>query len=105
MVISSDSALALMEAKNLTIIDTRPEEDYRLDRIIGSINVPLQYFLTGQYVKKLPEERASLFLYDENGDLNKLKFTFSMLSEQGYNEIYFLYGGYFSWLEKGLPVE
>jgi len=105
VVISADSAMVLMEVKNLNIIDTRLAEDYSLDHIIGSVHVPLQYFLTGQFVKKLPEQGSSVLLYDENGDLDMLKFTFSLLSEQGYKEVYFLYGGYFSWLAKGFPIE
>lgn len=104
-VISADSAFVLMNLGDLIFIDTRGAEDFQLDHIKGAMNVPMEIFLTASDTIKLPKEKNLIVLYDQEGNIEKLALSASVLKTAQNKRLYILYGGYLSWLNRGYPVE
>lgn len=104
-VISADSAFVLINRGDLIIIDTREAEDFQLDHIGGAMNVPIDIFLTVSDNINLPGDETLILLYDQEGNIEKLALSASVLKIAQKKRLYILYGGYLSWLNRGFPLE
>jgi rhodanese-related sulfurtransferase len=104
-VISADSALNLLNTDNVLFVDTRNPQDYKLDHISGSLNIPLDLFFTATSQIGLPRDKSHIVLYDEEGDLEKLALAVSVIKSEQLESVSVLFGGYLAWLNMGLPVE
>ncbi|MCK4892478.1 MAG: rhodanese-like domain-containing protein [Calditrichia bacterium] len=104
-VISADSAFVLMNRGDVIFIDTREAEDFQLDHISGAINVPIDIFLTASDNINLPGDETLILLYDQEGNIEKLALSASVLKIAQKKRLYILYGGYLSWLNRGFPLE
>ena len=104
-VVSADSAFLLLNREDVVFIDTRKAEDFQLDHIRGAINVPIDNFLTASNNINLPYNRTTIILYDEEGNIENLALSVSVLNNPSIRKLYMLYGGYLSWLNMGFPLE
>ena len=101
-IVLADSIFYSLNA-NILLFDTRTQEDYYLDHIKGAININLNDIIDGKL--DVHDNKKKVFIYDNEGDIGELNIFANALSERGFNNIYILFGGYFSWLEKKYPVE
>jgi len=104
-VISADSAFVLISRGDMIIIDTRKPEDFQLDHISGAMNIPLHIFFTASGDINLPGDKTLILLYDQEGNIEKLALSASVLNTAEIKHLYILYGGYLSWLNRGFPLE
>ncbi len=104
-VISPDSAFVLMNRGDVIFIDSRQAEDFQLDHIKGAVNIPIDLFFTASDKINLPRHKTVILLYDEEGDVEKLALAVSAINTSQIKELYILYGGYLSWLNRGFPLE
>jgi len=103
-IISADSALVLLQEQKGQFIDLRVRDDYQLDHIPSSLNLPPDIVLSGKADQILPDS-GRVILYDQEGDLETLRRAAGRLSSTRFQTIYLIFGGYLNWLEKGYPVK
>ncbi|GAB4363871.1 MAG: hypothetical protein Kow0042_02030 [Calditrichia bacterium] len=103
-ILSVDSAFVLLTQDNVLFVDLRTPADYAVDHIRGA-----KYMKEGNLLddEEMPDDSSCLVvvLYDEEGNLEKLKPVAARLIKEKKQPIYLLFGGYLEWLNKGYPVE
>jgi rhodanese-related sulfurtransferase len=104
-VISADSAFLFLNQGDVVFVDTREPQDFQLDHIRGAINVPLDIFITASDKISLPRDKTSIIMYDEDGNIEKLVSSASVLNAVQIKKLYILYGGYLSWLNLDYPLD
>jgi rhodanese-related sulfurtransferase len=105
MVVSADSAMALLHNGSAVFVDVRTEEDYQLDHIPGAENIPSGIIIKGRFSTLGNYNNETFILYDEEGDLEQLELLSAIWSSQRVKKTYILFGGYLSWLQNQYPVE
>ncbi len=103
-VISADSAFIILNTKEAKFLDIRPAEDYELDHIPGAHHFPFEELYKKNISNKF-DPKSKWVIYDESGQMKKMRMVASALLKKGAIEIYLLDGGYLSWLNRDYPVE
>ena len=85
------------KVNGLTIIDLRSPDRYLIDHIKGAINIPFQRIMDEQYTRYF-ESKDTKIIYAE--DETKSAEVWVLLTQLGYNNIYFLRGGFHYWSAK-----
>ncbi len=90
------------KAKSLTsqsprtvFVDVRPEDDFMLAHIPGSLHLPLHHIKTKPYLKDL-----NLILVNRGFSLDSLRSEAKSLTEKGFS-IHILAGGLAAWVQQG----
>lgn len=85
----------------LTIIDTRPLNDYNCERITGAISVPGMELVHRALVAL--ELTRDIYIYDETDEQTAV--VAAKLREAGYQHVSELIGGAEAWKAMGYPTE
>ena len=84
------NAMELIKNNNVVVIDIRDAEERNNNVIQGSINIPLNE-LMNKIKEIVPDKNQSILVYCSSG--SRSIFACQILANQGYNQIYNLYGG------------
>ena len=88
------------------IIDARDEEDFNLGRILGSINIPFDYY--EDYEDQLDEINLEkiLIIYCSGGECSlSIDLADYLMQDRGFFNVLIYEGGWPEWKESGLPIE
>lgn len=92
----------LKSSKNLTLLDTRKKEEYKVSKIEDAIWVGHKKFQIDALTKKIPNKNTPIVVYCSIGvrseDIGE------KLLKAGYSNVRNLYGGIFQWKNNGNPV-
>ena len=98
--VEAQEAFSLIDQRNeLFLLDVRTLGEYQQVRLEGAQLIPI-----GQLIKRLdevPKDRPIL-VYCAVGSRSAQVVNY--LARQGYPELYNLYGGIYSWTQKGYPI-
>lgn len=104
-IISVDSVFILLNEPGIIILDIRSLDDYQLDHIPGAVHVSRSDLIKGSgKAFSLPKDKK-LIIYDQEGDMTQIKLVAQIFGRAGFQYIFWLFGGYLSWLEKGMSTE
>jgi rhodanese-related sulfurtransferase len=103
-IISADSVFVLMQYRDVGFIDCRSTQDYELDHIIHAHNMTITKILSNEILPNISEKEIWI-LYDNDGKTEELRIAANSLSRNGIKNLFILFGGYISWLEKNYPTE
>ncbi len=102
-----DEAIAMYQSNNTVFIDARFPEDYEMGHIKGALLLPFEEY--DDYIDEIRSEvpkDAPIVTYCSEEDCDASLYLARILREdEGYKEIYTLYGGYEKWLEAQMPIE
>jgi len=99
--VSRDSLVTRLKDNLVTVLDVRPEDEFRAGHVPGAVNIPLAEL--EQRLGELPEDREVIAYC--RGPYCILSFeAAAMLREKGYR-VRRLEDGYPEWMAAGLPVE
>jgi rhodanese-related sulfurtransferase len=104
-IISTDSALILLDHSMAEFLDIRTSEDYQLDHISGAHHLSFNHLLSGSTEGINIQPAVKVIIYDQEGEMEKLRLAAISLQQTGYKNIYLLFGGYLNWLQKGYSIE
>jgi rhodanese-related sulfurtransferase len=103
-ILSADSIFVLMQYRDVGFIDCRPNQDFELDHIINAYNISITKLISDEFLPTITEKEIWV-LYDNDGNIAELRIAAHSLSQHGSKNIFILFGGYHSWLEKNYPTE
>ncbi|MFH1077160.1 MAG: rhodanese-like domain-containing protein [Pseudomonadota bacterium] len=104
--ISIEIASQKFHEKKALFIDARSCEDYRAGHISGAINLPFHEF--SHYfpnVMPLLEKAEAIIAYCDGTDCSLGHDLTNLLSEMGFEHIFYLGNGLTEWIGHGLPLE
>ena len=84
---------------SLYLLDVRTPGEYQQARLEGASLIPIDQLL--KRLPELPKDRPIL-VYCAVGSRSAQVVNY--LARQGYPEVYNLYGGIYSWAQKGYPI-
>ena len=85
---------------NMVILDARSEEEYRVSHIRGAIHVGYDDF-DAEKVKHLPKNSKVVVYCSVGYRSGKIG---EKLAENGFEQVYNLYGGIFGWVNEGYKI-
>ncbi|MEX1003718.1 MAG: rhodanese-like domain-containing protein [Crocinitomicaceae bacterium] len=91
----------LSQQSSLLLLDTRQKKEYVISHIPGARHVEYDAFHPDQ-LKDIPKEKV-IYLYCSIGYRSEK--VGEKLEQQGYTNVYNLYGGIFNWVNQGYAVE
>lgn len=104
-IIPVDSMFSVLDEPGTTILDIRSLDDYQLDHIPGALHVSITDLLKGSGNAFSLPKNYKLIIYDQEGDMTQLKLATQAFGQAGFQQIFWLFGGYVNWLEKGMDIE
>ncbi|MCP4634064.1 MAG: rhodanese-like domain-containing protein [candidate division Zixibacteria bacterium] len=105
--VTIDQAIAMYQSKRTVYIDARYPEEYDESHIKGALLLPFDEY--DDYIESIlevvpPDAAIICYCTEEECDLS-LYLARVLRDEEGFEEVYHLYGGYDIWLEVGMPTE
>jgi len=98
--VTPESAYSLVkEHDNLYLLDVRTPGEFQQARLEGAHLIPIEQVVNR--LTELPNDRPIL-VYCAVGSRSAQVVNY--LARQGYPEVYNLYGGIYSWAQKGYPI-
>lgn len=98
--LSPDDAYSMLNQRDgLYLLDVRTPEEFSQARLAGASLIPINQLLSR--LAEVPKDRPIL-VYCAVGSRSAQVVNY--LARQGYPEVYNLYGGIYSWAQKGYPV-
>ena len=98
--VSPEGAYKLVtQNHDLYLLDVRTPAEYRQARLEGAMLIPIDQLVNR--INELPSNRPIL-VYCAVGSRSAQVVNY--LARRGYTEIYNLYGGIYSWAQRGYPV-
>lgn len=98
--VSPSEAYQLVEQREgLFLLDVRTFGEYRQARLEGARLIPIDQIM--KRISELPTDKPIL-VYCAVGSRSAQVVNY--LARRGYPEVYNLYGGIYSWAQKGLPI-
>lgn len=98
--VSLAAADKLSTKKDFSFVDVRSPSEYGLYRIAGSINIPLHFVKTKEFLKK-----RSVVLVNDGRSTTELENTCSELKQAGFERVAVLDGGLLAWYAGTRPLE
>lgn len=98
--VSSEEAYSMVvKHDSLYLLDVRTPGEFQQARLEGAKLIPI-----GQLLNRLPEvpKDRPILVYCAVGSRSAQVVNY--LARQGYPEVYNLYGGIYSWAQKGYPI-
>lgn len=100
--VDTNAALQLINHKNAFILDVREPDEYKAGHILNSQLLPL-----GKLKERIGElskhKDAPIVVVCRSG--NRSGTACSMLTKQGFSQVYNLAGGIIAWQKSSLPVQ
>ena len=103
--IGYDETYDVFEQGGGVIIDSRSEYDYDLGHIRGSINLPLKEFETRKEMLRSWQKDTLIITYCDGQECNSSMDLATKLSEAGFTNVKFFFGGWSEWQEHHSPEE
>lgn len=105
--ITIDQAIAMFQSNRTVFIDSRWPEEYNEVHIKGALLLPFEEY--DDYIEKIrnliPKDAAIIaYCGEEDCDIS-LYLARILREDDGYTDVYTLYGGIDIWLRSGMPVE
>ena len=98
--VSPEEAFSLLNNKSeIFLLDVRTPGEYQQVRIEGARLIPIDQL--AKRIAELPKDRP-VIVYCAVGSRSAQVVNY--LARRGYPELYNLYGGIYSWVQKGYPV-
>jgi rhodanese-related sulfurtransferase len=98
--LSPDDAYSMVNKRDgLYLLDVRTPEEFHQARLAGASLIPISQLLNR--LAEVPKDRPIL-VYCAVGSRSAQVVNY--LARQGYPEVYNLYGGIYSWAQKGYPI-
>ena len=98
--VTTNHALVALEKEKLIYVDIREPEEYVLERVPGSVNVPVSQFAQTNWSAY---QGASVFVSCRSG--KRTQINKAELMQKGLAAIYCVAGGIEQWKQAGLPTE
>jgi len=95
----------LYDAGNILLVDARSSYDYELGHITGSVNLPLKEFDSAHPVVASWDRDAVIVTYCDGQECNSSLELATKLSEEGFTNVKFFFGGWKEWVENDGPRE
>lgn len=84
------NAIELIKNNKVVVVDVRDLDEIKNNILKGSINIPLND-LVSKINKVVPDKNQPILVYCSSG--SRSIFACQILANEGYNQIYNLYGG------------
>jgi len=98
--VSPEEAYSMLaKHESLYLLDVRTPGEYQQARLEGASLIPIDQLL--KRLTEVPKDRPIL-VYCAVGSRSAQVVNY--LARQGYPEVYNLYGGIYSWAQKGYPI-
>ena len=98
--LSPDDAYSMVNQRdNLYLLDVRTPGEFQQARLANASLIPINQLLSR--LAEVPKDRPIL-VYCAVGSRSAQVVNY--LARQGYPEVYNLYGGIYSWAQKGYPI-
>jgi rhodanese-related sulfurtransferase len=105
--VTIDEAIAMYQSRKTVFIDARDAEEYDENHIKGALSLPFydyDYYIESILEAVPPDAAIICYCSEEECDLS-LYLARVLRGEEGYGEVYHLYGGFDKWIEVGMPTE
>ena len=96
---AEDAYKLVNKVDNLYVLDVRTPFEFQQVRLEGALLIPIDQLK--KRIKELPKNRPIL-VYCAVGSRSAQVVNY--LARHGYPELYNLYGGIYSWAQKGYPI-
>jgi rhodanese-related sulfurtransferase len=102
--------IGILEAEDLFVggnavfLDSRAEEKYLEEHILGAVNIPFEH---GEHVveEQLPfPHKTTLIVYCDGNECQSSVLLAKALAEYGFEDIRVFFGGWAEWVAAGLPL-
>lgn len=103
--INLEQAENIFDSEGVVFIDARDNWDFTDGHIKGAVNVPEYKFDEVNLAEVIPDRSMLYIVYCSDVDCGTSKKLADKLALSGYENIIIFSGGWYSWLEKGLPTE
>ena len=100
--VNNHEATMLINKKDATVLDIRPQKDFRAGHIQGATQLKPEQIRQGEFSKLENKKNAPIVVVCAMG--NQATGTASKMAKQGFDDVYVLNGGMSSWTSAGLPV-
>ncbi len=102
-----DLATAYSHFDNYTaiFIDTRSADDYREGHIPRAVSIPLETLDTSENLLFDLSRGETLIIYCDGEECSQSIDMAVLLSEMGFTDVYFFFGGWDQWLAAGYPIQ
>ncbi|MBN2600926.1 MAG: rhodanese-like domain-containing protein [Candidatus Marinimicrobia bacterium] len=85
-------------------IDTRSVDEYRKGHIPRAVSIPLNSLDFSQEILPELSRNERIISYCDGEDCSQSIDLAIMLSELGFNDVYFFFGGWTEWQKAGYPI-
>ncbi len=100
--VNNHEATMLINKNDATVLDIRPQKDFRAGHIQGATQLKPEQVRQGEFGKLEKKKSAPIVVVCAMG--NQATGTASKMVKDGFEDVYVLEGGMSSWTSAGLPV-
>lgn len=100
--VNNHEATMLINKKDATVLDIRPQKDFRAGRIQGALQLKPEQIRQGEFGKLEKLKKAPIVVVCAMG--NQATGTATTMIKAGFEDVYVLDGGMSNWTSAGLPV-
>ena len=86
--------------KGFVLIDVRPEDDFKIEHILDSQNIPLDAF----EIKKISFDKQKTYVIIDSGDGAGVSLAQNILPQEGFERALYLDGGFQDWKNNDGPT-
>ena len=106
LMVNIDAVDYLRISELATIIDARDEEDFNNGRILGSINIPFDYYEDFEFQLDEIDFGNFLIIYCSGDECNlSIDLADYLMMDRGFFNVLVYEGGWPEWKNSGLPTE
>lgn len=98
---SSDLAKKMIANKSLTVIDLRPEDSFKIEHILNSINISSDHLADA--IGALDKNKTYVLL-DDGLSPQIVGSSINLLSQNGFKNLFYLDGGFLAWKSQYNPT-
>lgn len=99
--VNSQELVNLLNHSNAALVDIRSEERFIKGHILGAQNIPEKEIASRLGILNKFKSRPMILICTGGLDAPKL---YSLLTKEGFTQLYYLAGGMTGWQSNGLPV-
>lgn len=92
-----------MPSTDAILLDARELEEYKVSHLKNAIHVGYNSFDKSETLKKLPQDKSTKIVVYCSLGIRSETIAFKLINE-GYTNVYNLYGGIFEWKNNDFPI-